>query len=391
MITRLSRNRFRQATTSVLHPRTLNAKASYAISSETFVSLETSARSPYSPPPFSLTYGTHVMEGLTGFVKLSTGSSYSFLSLFSPFQPLPGSPSILSLGVTGSSYSVEATTNQFFQSQISASYGNIRLFGAGKNGWKVSTNSAVTSTGNATLGLSTEKRLTENTHISLGVNVGFGSGSLSLRIRISRLGQRLSVPIMLSQAASPRLILSTIVIPSIGIASLQYFYLTPRKRRRISRKLRDLREEMKEKNEEKRTEALEATELLKEQTDRKREVERQRDGLIIISAIYAGTGQGVSPEEARASVLDVSIPLQALVVASSTAMRNTNTSLVESSTSSLRIPAGRSKSSLIGFYDVLVGSRKSLCVEYSFRGRRHQATFHDYQAVAIPMRSHLVE
>ena len=380
-----------QATTTLIRPRSINAKAVYAFSSDTFLTVESSARALFQPPPFNLTYGTRVSPHLTGFVRVSTGSSYSFLSLFSSFQPTSGSPSTLSIGITGSSYSLEVTTNQILQSQFSASYGNIRLFGAGKNGWKISTTSAVTSSGSATLGISTEKRLTENTHVGLGMHVGIGNGSLTLRLRISRLGQRLNIPITISQAASVRMILSTVIIPSISIASLQYFYLTPRKRRRISRKLRELRAEMKEQNEQKRKEAVEARELLREQTTRKREVERQRNGLVILSAIYTGTGTGIDLEEAKASELDVSIPLQAMIIATSANPRSTDAEGNGGANSLLTIPPGRSKASLPGFYDVLIGSKKQLEIEYSFRGRRHRAAFDDYQAVAIPMRSHIVE
>lgn len=309
----------------------------------------------------------------------------------------------MTAGVAGSAYSIDVTTNQFLQAQISGSYGDLRIFGRGKEGWKLTVNGGIASSGDgASIGIGTEKRLTENTHIGLGLNVGVGNGALTLRIRVSRLGQKLSVPILLSQSASPRMILGSIVIPGIGIASLQYFYLRPRKRRRIAEKLRELREEMREEIETRRREAQSAIELLREQTERKREQERSRDGLVIVSAIYRGKGLALQEEEIRASEWDVSIPLQSLVVTIKQQQqqprqgdsRSESSSLAEherQGSSTLTIPGRRSKAHLIGFYDVLVGSKKELVIEYLFRGRRHRATFDDYQAVAIPMRSHLME
>jgi len=59
--------------------------------------------------------------------------------------------------------------------------------------------------------------------------------------------------------------------------------------------------------------------------------------------------------------------------------------------SQLVIPAGRSKSSILGFYDVAIGEKKQLRVRYRFKGKRHEAVWADKQAVALPLRDHLVE
>ena len=135
---------------------------------------------------------------------------------------------------------------------------------------------------------------------------------------------------------------------------------------------------------EKRKEAIEAIELLREQVERKAESERAKDGLVIIEAVYTGTGSGVEPDEADKTALDVRIPVQALITARRGALEAESSSI-------LAIPGGRSKAQLIGFYDVTVGSKKKLLIKYTFRNRYHEASFDDYQPVALPMRSHLVE
>ena len=371
---------------TALQPRRVTTKVTYAVDKHTAVNFDSTLVSPYSPPPFNLTYATRIVDTVDCFARVSSGTSYSILSLLTPLWPLQnGSPSTLTLGGTYAACSVEATANQFGHIAVSGNYGNVRLLGGGRQrGWKLSTNVGANSQGQATLGISTEKRLTENTHIGIGMGVVVTTGALTLRLRVNRLGQRLSLPIFLSSAASPSLILGTIVIPGVSIASLQYFYLTPRSTRQVAERLKRLREERKEEMAEKRKEAIEAIELLREQVERKAESERAKDGLVIIEAVYTGTGSGVEPDEADKTALDVRIPVQALITARRGALEAESSSI-------LAIPGGRSKAQLIGFYDVTVGSKKKLLIKYTFRNRYHEASFDDYQPVALPMRSHLVE
>ena len=55
--------------------------------------------------------------------------------------------------------------------------------------------------------------------------------------------------------------------------------------------------------------------------------------------------------------------------------------------SQLIIPAGRSKSKLIGFFDPCVGERKQLLIRYVFQGALHELVVDDEDAVAAPLRS----
>lgn len=386
-----------EAGTTLLQPRLLNVKATRSFDEDSFLTVESSIRSIERLPPFNITFGRKVTKSLTGFAKLTTGSSYSFLSLLpysssiSFLQPRSGSVSNLTLGVASHAYSVDVTTDQFGDGQVSASYGNIKLFGTRQHGWKLSTSVAVSFAGLTTVNLNTDKKLTENTSLGIGIGAGIiGNGALTMRIRVSRLGQRLTVPIILSANASARLVFSTVLLPGMSIASLQYFYLTPRRRKRIAQRLRELREEVREQNEEKRKEALEAVQLLEEQVARKREIEMSKDGLVILEAKYKGAGRHLDPKEIEESALDVTVALQALVTSQQGDKQGARGSAA-SRDSALVIPGGRSKSDLIGFYDILVGSRKELTINYLFNGRRHFVTYDDFASVAIPMRSHLIE
>lgn len=391
-----------EAGTTLLHPRMVTAKVSCQAGKESFINVETSIRGVSTPPPVSIVLGTKVTKTSTGFVKFSTGTSYSFLALFpsftniSFFQPRNGTVSNFTLGASARNYSINITTDQFLDGQVSVDCANIKPFGRRQHGWTLSTSFGVSFTGATSVNINTDKKLTENTSFGLGVGASLlGSGALTMRLRISRLGQRLTLPIILSTQASARLVISTVLLPGISIASLQYFYLTPRRRKRIALRLQELREEAREDNQAKRKEALAAAELLTEQVARKREYELKNDGLVILDARYRGAGQHVSPQEIKDTELDVTVALQALVVSSRTENQlssvSHSSSARSSSNSSLTIPGGRSKASLIGFCDVLVGSRKELAVQYLFGGRRHSVVYDDRSPVAIPMRSHLVE
>ena len=56
----------------------------------------------------------------------------------------------------------------------------------------------------------------------------------------------------------------------------------------------------------------------------------------------------------------------------------------------LIIPADVSWAGLIGFYDIDLGSTKTLAIEYDFKGGKHRAEFADGTSVALPQRQHFV-
>lgn len=374
---------------NLLHPRTVSAKAAYILAPETSIQVDCAARTLSAPPAINIKFNTQVRPNMTAAVGLNTGSSYSILHILkgSPSAPFAGSPSTITAGLATPRWSVDVATDQFLQGQASVNYGGMRVFGSRRNGWKLSLSSALDTSGNATFGITTDRRITDNTSFGVGVGYAPGRGSLTLRIRVNRLGQRLSVPILLSQAASPTAAICAVAVPGISIAALQHYYLEPVRRRRIARRLRDLRDELRDTTASRRSAALSAMEVMREQAERKRITEEEKGGLVILDAVYQGTGSYVTDEEAEQSLLNVTVVLQALVT-SATSARGRN---AFSRDSSLTIPGGRSKSHLIGFYDILPGSKKKLVVHYTFRGRRHEATFDDVQAVAIPMRSHIVQ
>ena len=73
-------------------------------------------------------------------------------------------------------------------------------------------------------------------------------------------------------------------------------------------------------------------------------------------------------EAADGTVVDVTVPLQALV-----------------SNSQLHVHA-TSKASILGFFDPCPGEPKQLRIRYVFRKTMHEVTVDDDEAVALPMR-----
>ncbi|GAA6024573.1 hypothetical protein JCM10207_008657 [Rhodosporidiobolus poonsookiae] len=360
--------------TTLLRPRALTVKTTYSPSPDTFLRLETTPgiRSLAAPPKFTFTVGRRIYPLTTGTLTLRSGAwalGGWGASLLQPY-----SDSTLTLGLNhATGWAVEATS-AVFSKQVSVNYGKTVLGGV-----KLNLGGAVTSVGALTVGISADRRVTENVKVGVGLDMA-PNGAMTVKLRLSRLGQRLNFPVLISSTFEPRLLLAFTVIPAAGIIATNHFVLAPRQRKRLSGKLKELRKEHAEYIREKRQEALDAQALLSEHVRKRRQEEESKNGLIIVEAVYgvleAVEGDGKVTDAAELRWLDVAAPLQALL---------------PPSVSQLTIPAGRSKSALLGFYDPALGERKQLRVRYRFRGKLHEVTYGDKEAVALPMRSHVVE
>ena len=125
-------------------------------------------------------------------------------------------------------------------------------------------------------------------------------------------------------------------------------------------------EEAREKQNERRREAMNAQEVLQSLVEQIKEREGAQ-GLIILEAQY---GHLTSPiNENSNQIIDVTVPLQALV-----------------KDSTLRIGTTVSKSNLTGFYDPCIGEEKSLFIKYSLRSQIHTVDYKDTDPVILPNR-----
>lgn len=107
------------------------------------------------------------------------------------------------------------------------------------------------------------------------------------------------------------------------------------------------------------------TSLLKEAARKSRQAETSRGGLIINAATWGCVGKE------RDLVVDVTAPLQALVY-----------------NSQLYIPGDRHKSEIRGFTDPAPFARKTLCIRYIFRDKKHYAEISEDFPVVLPLAEH---
>jgi len=202
--------------------------------------------------------------------------------------------------------------------------------------------------------------------LGVGCTVSAGSNGVILKLRFTRPGQRITLPIVLSSQADTKLALFATVIPALGFIALERYIQIPA--RRGTKRHARLREEYAELIAERKREAEEVVVLMKEQVARKVEAEQVKNGLIILEATYGASSPGQDIER-----LDVTTPVQALV-----------------SSSQLAIPGGRSKSGLLGFYDPCMGERKTLRIRYLFRNRTHEVVVDDMAGLLLPLKGHVV-
>ncbi|GAA5990710.1 hypothetical protein JCM11641_008472 [Rhodosporidiobolus odoratus] len=360
--------------TTLLRPRALTLKSTYSPDPDTFIRLETTPgiRSLSAPPNLNLTLGRRIYPLITGTLTLRSGA-YS-LGTWGLAQLQPYSDSTLSLGLSHAHGWGAELTNGLFSKQLSVNYAKTVL-----GGFKVSFGGAVTSAGAASLGINADRRVTENVKAGMGVEMS-ANGALTVKLRFSRLGQRLSFPLLISSAFEPKLFLGIALVPAAGMIAVNHYFLSPRKQRRISGKLKELRKENAEYIREQRQAALEAQRLLAEHVKKRVQEEEAKDGLVIVQAVYGilesvGEGEGEKVAEEDQRWLEVAVPLQ---------------SLLSPHSSQLTIPSNRSKSSLLGFYDPAIGEKKQLRIRYRFKGKMHEVTVGDREAVGVPMRGHLI-
>jgi DnaJ family protein C protein 11 len=223
--------------------------------------------------------------------------------------------------------------------------------------------SANVSTSSGLSGSFTAEKRLKHSRVGVTVEAGYQQGLL-LKLRWSRLGQKLTLPFTLSTIADPRNIILACLIPLVSGLLVDYVFVGPQSKRRLGERLERIKQMNSEQFETKKTEALDAQRLLSNSSQRKMEQERAKGGLVIMSALYGKEGMEI----------DVTVSVQALV-----------------NNSQLVIPGGYSKSGLVGFYDPAYGEAKNLTVVYRFHGQLHRVVVGDSEPLACPLRGHLTQ
>ncbi|KAI9268335.1 hypothetical protein BDA99DRAFT_435537 [Phascolomyces articulosus] len=302
-----------EASSTLLHPRVLNLKTYYNPSSDSFINTVAQTRTFYAPPILTLTAGRRLYATTTGYVTYRTGE-WSLLGWGGDVSRKMDKSSV-ALGVAGgknqTSYSVELQTG-IIASHIAVEYtrklphnAQLRLSGL------------VSTTGGLSASVGSDHKVSEHTRIGMSLECGVPSGVL-VKFRVSRLGQKVVLPIILSTEFDIQLAFFGAVIPVSIAVALDQLLLKPRRRKQIKEKIQQLREEHADYLAMRKQEALEGQQLMVEIATRKmRQEEKKQDGLVIIKAWYGRLDDieldEDSDEPLPEEIIDVSVVLQSLV------------------------------------------------------------------------------
>ncbi len=257
-------------------------------------------------------------------------------------------------------------------------------------------------------GLTAQKRLSKRTVVSLnavlgdrGIDLVIGCNrkisdkssfscncvvssmrGVIFKMGLNRMGQDFSVPMILSSTLTARAVAAGTVFPAVMGVLLRTFWLRPRQIARRKRKLEREREANAEQISKARREAKTDIDLMQFAVARKRQMEEQRGGLIIVKAVYGNIPppptrrRGATDDEEWPvegdTTIDVTIPLQYL-------LEDSKLQLFSSE-----------KSGLPGFCDPAPGEDKQLYVLYRFKGKLHEALIGDRQPLFMPLERDLL-
>ncbi|CAF0778283.1 unnamed protein product [Adineta steineri] len=209
-----------------------------------------------------------------------------------------------------------------------------------------------------------DRQLTKYTHGSATVAISARMGVV-LRLKFNRGSQAFTIPFQLSQEILPSSIFYATVVPVLAYLVLDRLIIQPFTRLEQNRTQKKYQDEAREKQSERRREAMNAQEVLRSLVEQIKDREGSQ-GLLILQAYYGHLTSTIN--ESSTKIIDVTIPLQTLV-----------------KNSTLKIETTVSKSNLTGFYDPCIDEEKSLFIKYSFHSQIHTVTYKDTDPIILPI------
>ncbi|XP_008786962.2 chaperone protein dnaJ 13 [Phoenix dactylifera] len=221
------------------------------------------------------------------------------------------------------------------------------------------------------------RRISDFSTVRMLYNIGIQG--ISWRFELHRGGQKLIIPVLLSRQLNSLVATSTLIIPSSLYFLLKTYIVKPYYRRRERWKALEKMEKSSVQVQEAREAAKKAQKLLENVSNRKKNKQIEKDGLVITRAIYGnlkairvGNEHGEVNDDVASQVLDVTLPLNFLVTEAG----------------QLKLHEGIKKSGIMGFCDPCPGQPKQLLVEYTFSGHRSQVVVDDTDELLIPQAVH---
>ncbi|KAI3913836.1 hypothetical protein MKX01_021898 [Papaver californicum] len=201
------------------------------------------------------------------------------------------------------------------------------------------------------------RKLSDFSSVRMFYTIGFQG--ISWRFEFHREGQRLLIPILLSNELNAGFAAGALVLPTSLYFVLKTFVLKPYF---LKRERRKALEKSSAQVREARAKAEKGQQLLLNVANRKRTKQLEKDGLIIYKALYGnlkafkGSESKEVQEEVASQIVDVTLPLNFLVTDSG----------------QLKLHPGVKKSGIMGFCDPCPGEPKQLHVEYTYGGDRYE-------------------
>jgi len=247
-----------------------------------------------------------------------------------------------------------------------------------------------------------ERKISAQSFIAATMTVGIPTGVL-LKIRLNRGSQTYFFPLHLSDEILFQPLFYGTVTPLLGWFALKKIFLDPWEARKKEKEMEEKKHEKNNQMAEAKRDARHSVELMKERYQRIVTEETQRNGLVIIIALYGNLtvkeSTDLLPEisdfiESVTSMVNITNPneLDSEEVSSISSLRDViNVTipvqcLVEEQ-SKLILYEG-SKNSLAGFYDPCSDEDKHLLVHYLYQGKHHQILVPDEDQVRCPRLSH---
>lgn len=262
-----------------------------------------------------------------------------------------------------------------------------------------------------------EKRIDKNTRFSIGVSCGHTRG-VFVRLRLKRLNQKLTLPILISPQVDLVLAVAAFSVPFVAFLGVEQFILHPWRQKQRKSAIEWIKKENADLMESRRLDAIHEIDLMREMVARRVEQEEAKDGLVILEALYGtdlppsqlATVRVLSPQGIQDMVKTIRNQLSSVMVVSiqtgSTGSFDPPQALDKTDPSKpyidvtipvqslvlngqLHIGGGYSKSSMIGFFDPAFGEKKRLRITYQFQKRIHQVEVDDKASVAAPLRGNV--
>ena len=222
---------------------------------------------------------------------------------------------------------------------------------------------------------------------AVGMSVSIGIRGVHLKLRFNHSGQRFSFPVLISpyQRLTPAIVMCALAVPWTIVAAVDRYLVSPAVAKKEATAKAKLRERHRERVKAAKTEAAEAAEMLRRDTEKRTEKERSVNGLVVEEAVF-----GNFPERG--------VPRRGEPIVSGWGSGGDDDAWVDVTTalrfqvfdSSLDMIEGLDKAGMLGFCDPCPGEEKFLRVRYRYRGAMCEVTVGENDALALPNRSHLL-